>query len=86
MASEGCPSKWENRHVVKQLVNGIHKISADSDVALEYANNFIEIKGFTKDQIFNVDKTGRNYKMDHTESFAIKTETRARGYKKQGAY
>lgn len=86
-ASSGWLHNFKNRHGIRELNIEGEKLSAAS---IETINNFksafqqkIEDEGLTRDQVFNADETGLNYKALPTTTLASYSEKYAPGFKMQ---
>lgn len=81
-ASAGWLEKWKNRYGVRQVNVCGEKLSADVDAADIFKTEMHEfMQGYSKDQIFNADETGLNFKMLPKKSLASRNEKSAPGHK-----
>lgn len=83
-ASSGWLDRWKTRYGVRKLNLCGEKMSADEDAVNVFKTEFedlIKNKGYNKDQIFNADETGLNFKMLPRKSLASKSEASAPGHK-----
>lgn len=81
-ASSGWLDRWKARYGVRKLNLCGKKMSADQDAVDVFKTEFEDlIQGYTKDQIFNADETGLNFKMLPNKSLAAKAEMSAPGHK-----
>lgn len=81
-ASTGWLDKWKTRYGIRQLNICGEKLSADRDAVDVFKTEFQEFtEGYTKDQIYNADETGLNFKMLPQKSLASKQEKSAPGHK-----
>ncbi|XP_043466354.1 tigger transposable element-derived protein 2-like [Leptopilina heterotoma] len=86
-ATNGWLEKFKNRHGIRELNIEEEKMSAAS---VEIVNDFkvkfqkiIDENGFTRDQVYNADETGLNYKALPTKTLAPICEKYAPGFKMQ---
>lgn len=83
-ASSGWLDRFKNRYGIRQLNVCGEKLSADPDAVAVFKTEFEDYtQGYTKDQIYNADETGVNFKMLPTKSLASSKETSAPGHKMQ---
>lgn len=84
-ASTGWLEKFKNRHGIRELNIQGEKLSAVSIETIDaYKKQFEKlIAGFTRDQIYNADETGLNYKALPTKTLASLSEKYAPGHKMQ---
>lgn len=81
-ASSGWLDRFKNRYGIRQLQLSGEKLSADNDAVDVFKTEFLDFtEGLTKDQIFNADETGLNFKMLPKKSLASQKETSAPGHK-----
>lgn len=81
-ASAGWLGKWKSRYGVQQINICGEKLSADVDAVCIFKTEMDEyLKGYTKDQIFNADETGLNFKMLPKRSLTSRDEKRVPGHK-----
>ena len=81
-ASSGWLDRFKNRYGIRQLNLSGEKLSADQDAVNVFKTEFEDfIEGLTKDQIFNADETGLNFKMLPKKSLASMQENTAPGHK-----
>lgn len=86
-ASSGWLEKFKLRHGIRQLNIEGEKMSAASDeIISEFKDTFLKMiaeNGFTRDQVYNADKTGLNFKALPTKTLASYSEKYAPGFKMQ---
>lgn len=81
-ASAGWLEKWKGRYGVRQVNICGEKLSADVDAANVFKTEMDDfLRGYTKEQIYNADETGLNFKMMPKKSLASKNERSAPGHK-----
>lgn len=77
-ASNGWLDRFKTRYGIRQLHLCGEKLSADENAVDVFKTEFEDmIKGYTKDQIFNADETGLNFKMLPKKSLACTKEASA---------
>uniref|UniRef100_A0A1B6FS75 HTH CENPB-type domain-containing protein n=1 Tax=Cuerna arida TaxID=1464854 RepID=A0A1B6FS75_9HEMI len=82
LASCGFLDRWKKRHGIRQLTVTGKKMSADSNAAAEYLQEFKEItSSYSPQQVYNADETGLNFKALPTKSLASREEKSAPGFK-----
>ncbi|XP_024875302.1 jerky protein homolog-like [Temnothorax curvispinosus] len=84
-ASSGWPERWKKRHGVRQMNICGEKLSANEGEMNKFKEEFQKLvaeEGYTKDQIYNCDETGLNYKMMPSKTLISRDEAAAPGYKK----
>lgn len=80
-ASSGWLDKFKNRHGIRELNIQAEKLSAVSIKTIDaYKEKF---NSYTRDQIYNADETGLNYKALPTKTLASLSEKYAPGHKMQ---
>lgn len=86
-ASNGWLEKFKNRHGIRELNIEGEKLSAASietvDVYKVKLQKMIDEMGLTRDQVYNGDETGLNYKALPTKTLASISEKYAPGFKMQ---
>ncbi|XP_012221253.2 jerky protein homolog-like [Linepithema humile] len=85
-ASSGWLDRWKKRHGIRQLNICGEKLSADGSGMNQFREEFNKLvteEGYTRDQIYNCDETGVNYKMMSSKTLAVREESTAPGYKKK---
>lgn len=86
-ASAGWLQKFKSRHDIRELNIEGEKMSAESaETVAEFKTKFekfISENGFTRDQVYNADETGLNYKALPTKTLASLSEHYAPGFKMQ---
>lgn len=86
-ASSGWLDKFKNRHGIRELNIEGKKMSAASAETIEAFRakfkQMIEENGFKRDQVYNADETGLNYKALPTKTLASYSEKYAPGFKMQ---
>jgi len=85
VASEGWLTRWKKRHGVHHLTVSGEKLASDEPSAISFIGTFSEMIAtncLQKEQIYNLDETGLNYKMLPTKTLARSEEKFAAGYKK----
>jgi hypothetical protein len=81
-ASSGWLDRFKKRYGIRQLNLCGEKLSADPDAVDVFKTMFADYtEGYSKDQIYNADETGVNFKMLPKKSLASATETSAPGHK-----
>lgn len=83
-ASSGWLSKFKQRHGIRQLDVQGESLSGDTVAAEAFIQLFKEIvgdKGFSRDDVYNADETGVNWRSLPRKSLASRNEIRAPGYK-----
>lgn len=81
-ASSGWLDRFKKRYGIRQLNLCGEKLSADSDAVDVFKTMFADYtQGYSKDQIYNADETGVNFKMLPKKSLASATETSAPSHK-----
>lgn len=84
-ASSGWLDRWKRRHGVRQLSISGEKMSADKDGLAKFKDEFeklVEEKKYSRDQIYNCDESGLNFRMMPSKTLASREEAAAPGYKK----
>lgn len=84
-ASCGWLDRWKKRHAIRQLSICGEKMSADEGGLNEFKEEFnklVEEEGYLRDQIYNCDETGLNFRMMPSTTLASREEAVAPGYKK----
>lgn len=84
-ASNGWLNRWKKRHGVRQLSICGEKMSADKSGLEKFKTEFEQLvakEGYSRDQIYNCDETGLNYKMMPAKTLASQQEAMAPGHKK----
>lgn len=86
-ASGGWLYKFKNRHGIRELNIEGEKMSAASTETVEAFKakfkQMVEDMGLTRDQVYNADETGLNYKALPTRTLAYCSEKYAPGFKMQ---
>lgn len=84
-ASQGWLEKFKHRHGIRELnIQGEQLSAANIETINAYKEEFKSIvAGYTRDQIYNADETGLNYKAVPTKTLASLSETFAPGHKMQ---
>ena len=85
-ASDGWLWRFCQRHCVRQLSLQGERLSADKPAADQFIvdfQEFVRIKGYTNDQIFNADESGLYFKLLPQKSLAAHFEKTADGRKTQ---
>lgn len=84
-ASSGWLERFKNRHGIRELNIQGEKLSAISIESIDaYKTKFDQLTaGYTRDQIYNADETGLNYKALPTKTLASLSEKYAPGHKMQ---
>lgn len=86
-ASEGWLYKFKQRHGIRQLnIEGEKLSAASAEIVSDFKKKFDELmreNGYTRDQVYNADETGLNYKALPTKTLASFCENFAPGYKMQ---
>ncbi|XP_043471596.1 jerky protein homolog-like [Leptopilina heterotoma] len=83
-ASTGWLEKFKNRHGIRQLQIQGEALSANSDAAEKFKltiGNYIEEGGYSRDDIYNADESGLNWRSLPRKSLASRQETSACGFK-----
>ena len=84
VASKGWLTNFENRHAIRQLILKGESLSADAKAAADFKKEFIKLlqeEGYSRDQIYNADKTGLNWKASPDKTLASQTANSASGHK-----
>ncbi|XP_046737740.1 jerky protein homolog-like [Diprion similis] len=84
-ASCGWLDRWKKRHGIHQLSICGEKLSADEGGLTKFKNEFEKLvaeEGYSRDQIYNCDETGLNFRMMPSKTLASREEAVAPGYKK----
>lgn len=85
-ASIGWLEKFKSRHGIRQLDISGEKLSADSTVVADYRKKLEQIikeRKLVKEQVFNCDETGLNWKALPQKTLASLSEKSAPGFKIQ---
>lgn len=86
-ASEGWLYKFKQRHGIRQLnIEGEKLSAASAEIVSNFKKKFDELMRenvYTRDQVYNADETGLNYKALPTKTLASFCENYAPGYKMQ---
>lgn len=83
-ASSGWLSKFKQRHGIRQLDVQGESLSGDAVASEAFVKTFKETvvnAGFSRDDVYNADETGVNWRSLPRKSLASRNETRAPGYK-----
>lgn len=81
-ASSGWLEKWKNRYGIRQVNVCGEKLSADKDAVDIFKTECDDfLQGYCKDQIYNADESGLNFKMLPEKSLASRDEKSAPGHK-----
>ncbi|XP_046629071.1 jerky protein homolog-like [Neodiprion virginianus] len=83
-ASSGFLKNFKTRHGIRELQVQGETLSADSEAAEKFKQNFatiVEEEGYSRDDVYNADETGLNWKSLPTKSLASRRETAAPGFK-----
>lgn len=86
-ASNGWLDNFKNRHGIRQLnIEGEKMSAASAEVVDAFKVKFrqiIEANGLTRDQVFNADETGLNFKALPKKTLAAHSKKYAPGFKMQ---
>lgn len=86
-ASSGWLEKFKNRHGIRELnIEGEKLSAANIETVNAFKEKFqqmIDEEGLTRDQVYNADETGLNYKALPTKTLAAYSEKFAPGFKMQ---
>lgn len=85
-ASVGWLDRWKKRYGIRQLNITGEKLSADSEAVVKFKEDFhkfIKENNISRDQLFNADETGLNFRMLPSKTLAARKESSAPGYKKK---
>lgn len=83
-ASSEWLSKFKQRHGIRQLDVQGESLSGDDVASEAFVKTFKETvvnAGFSRDDVYNADETGVNWRSLPRKSLASRNETRAPGYK-----
>lgn len=83
-ASTGWLKNFKSRHGIRELNVQGEKLSSDSSAAEAFKTtflNFVNSNGFDRDDVYNCDETGINWKALPRKSLASRRETAAPGFK-----
>ncbi|XP_043465305.1 jerky protein homolog-like [Leptopilina heterotoma] len=84
-ASVGWLDRWKKRHGIRQLNICGEKMSANEGELKKFKEEFekiVEKEGYSRDQIYNCDETGLNFRMMPSKTLASREKAAAPGYKK----
>lgn len=86
-ASDGWLTNFKNRHGIRELnIEGEKLSAAGGEVVKEFQVEFVKIvveMGLCRDQVYNCDETGLNFKALPTKTLAASSEKYAPGFKMQ---
>lgn len=86
-ASTGWLDNFKNRHGIRELnIEGEKMSAASIDTINTFKEKFVKMiaeKGLTRDQVYNADETGLNYKALPKKTLASLSEKYAPGFKMQ---
>lgn len=83
-ASTGWLKNFKSRHGIRELNVQGESLSSDSSAAEDFKTkflNFVSTNGFTREDVYNCDETGINWKALPRKSLASRRETAAPGFK-----
>jgi hypothetical protein len=82
--SEGWLHRWKKRHGIQQFTISGEKLSADQEAATAFIDLFRNIlvnEELSREQVYNLDETGLNFKMLPNKTLAAKNNKNIVGYK-----
>lgn len=83
-ASPGWLHNFKSRHGIRELQIQGETLSANSNAAKQFKKtfqSFLEEEGLSRDDVYNADETGLNWKSLPRKSLASRQESAARGFK-----
>lgn len=85
-ASTGWLHRFKNRHGIRQLDISGEKLSSNSSIVVEYKQEFsamVNSRKLVREQVYNCDETGLNWKALPDKTLATMSEKSAPGFKMQ---